>query len=99
MAHLTTVRPSSKIFTHLFSSHSIDLETSDKLDEFFASGNGFALQKLLSEANVNDPTLDLDQLLKSDSLLGSKTLSEFVSGKKFPLEFRNNLFYSFLATI
>jgi hypothetical protein len=57
------------------------------LNEFFASDKGFALQRLLSEANANDVNLELNELLKFDStkLLDSRTLSEFVSGKKFHL--------------
>jgi hypothetical protein len=60
------------------------LESTDKLNEFFASENGFALQRLLSEVNANDMNIDFNDLFKSDStkLLDSRTLSEFVSGKK-----------------
>jgi hypothetical protein len=60
------------------------MESSDKLDELFASGNGFTLTKLLSEAGATDINLDMNELLKFDStkLLDSRTLSEFVSGKK-----------------
>ena len=62
----------------------IDSESSDKLNEFFASENGFALQRLLSEVNANDINLEFNELIKFDStkLLDSRTLSEFVSGKK-----------------
>ncbi len=60
------------------------MESTDKLNEFFASENGFALQRLLSEVNANDMNIDFNDLFKSDStkLLDSRTLSEFVSGKK-----------------
>jgi hypothetical protein len=66
------------------------MESSDKLDELFASGNGFTLTKLLSEAGATDINLDMNELLKFDStkLLDSRTLSEFVSGKK-TIKFRN----------
>jgi hypothetical protein len=54
------------------------------LNELFASGNGFALQRLLSEVNTNDLNFDLNEFMRSDSmnLLDARTLSEFVSGKK-----------------
>ena len=60
------------------------MESSDKLNELFASGNGFTLTKLLSEVGATDFDLDMDELLKFDSTkkLDSRTLSEFVSGKK-----------------
>ncbi len=66
------------------------MESSDKLNEFFASENGFALQRLLSDAN--DMNIDFNELFKSDSttkLLDSRTLSEFVSEEKPNIEFRN----------
>jgi hypothetical protein len=54
------------------------------LNELFASGNGFALQRLLSEVNPNDLNFDLNEFMRSDSmnLRDARTLSEFVSGKK-----------------
>jgi hypothetical protein len=66
------------------------LESSDKLNELFASGNGFALQKLLSEAGANDMNFDMNELMKFDStkLLDSRTLSDFVSGKKINMTHR-----------
>jgi hypothetical protein len=53
------------------------------LNELFASGNEFTLQRLLSEANANDVNIDMNELMKFDStkLLDSRTLSEFVSGQ------------------
>ena len=58
------------------------MESSDKLNELFASGNGFTLQRLLSEVGANDVNIDMNELMKYDStkILDSRTLSEFVSG-------------------
>jgi hypothetical protein len=60
-------------------------ESSDKLNEFFASENGFTLQRLLSEVNPNDANLELNDLFKLDStkLLDSRTLSEFLRSESF----------------
>ena len=62
----------------------IDSESTDKWNELFASGNGFTLQRLLSEAGVNDVNIDMNELAKIDSnrLLDARTLSEFVSKKQ-----------------
>lgn len=61
----------------------IGFELSGKLSDLFADGNGSTLQRLLSEANVNDNNLDFSDLFKLDSnkQLDSRTLSEFVSGE------------------
>ncbi len=102
MAYLTKViiAYSKEKKNHLLFSP-IDLETSDKLNEFFASENGFALQRLLSEVNPNDVNIELNDLFKFDStkILESRTLSEFVSGKKTDRISKLHLPVYFLVTI
>ncbi|UJR10215.1 hypothetical protein I4U23_014428 [Adineta vaga] len=60
-------------------------ESTDKWNELFASGNGFALQRLLSEAGVNDINIDMNEFAKLDStkLLDARTLSEFLRSESF----------------
>ncbi|CAF2373870.1 unnamed protein product [Rotaria sp. Silwood2] len=62
-----------------------DLESSDKLNELFANGNEFALQKLLSEVGANDINIDMNELMKLDStkLFDSRTLSDFLRSESF----------------
>ncbi|CAF0844329.1 unnamed protein product [Adineta ricciae] len=62
-----------------------DSESTDKWNELFASGNGFTLQRLLSEAGVNDVHIDMNELAKIDSnrLLDARTLSEFLRSESF----------------
>jgi hypothetical protein len=76
----------------------IGFESSDKLNELFASGNEFTLQRLLSEIGNNDANIDMNELIKLDSMkfLDSRTLSEFVSGKDE--KFRNyKIFFVFYS--
>jgi hypothetical protein len=68
------------------------MESSDKLNELFANGNEFTLHRLLSDIGGNDMNIDMDELVKFDptKLLDTRSLSEFVSGKK------RFFFFSFL---
>ncbi len=61
------------------------MESSDKLNEFFANGTEFTLHRLLSDIGVNDMNIDMNDLVKFDpmKLLDSKCFSEFVSRKIF----------------
>lgn len=67
------------------------------MNELFTSGNGCALQRLLSEANVNDQNFDFSDLFKLDSnqQLDARTLSEFVSGKIPIIEFHHYIINPF----
>ena len=62
------------------SSFPIESGSFDKLNDLFASGNEFTLQRLLSDVG-NELPLDINDLLKFDSvkMLDSRTLSDFVS--------------------
>ncbi|CAF1394155.1 unnamed protein product [Adineta steineri] len=62
-----------------------DLESFDKWNELFTNGNSFSLQRLLSEAGVNDVNIDMNELKKLDSteLLNARTLSEFLRSASF----------------
>ena len=64
----------------IFFSLSIESDSFDKLNDLFASGNQFTLQRLLSEMG-NEIPLDMNDLIKLDSvkMLDSRTLSDFVS--------------------
>ncbi len=61
------------------------MESSDKLDELFANGDEFTLHRLLSDIGVNDMNIDMNELVKFDpmKLFDARSISEFVSGKKF----------------
>ena len=63
----------------------IDLEPSDKLNELFANDNEFTLHRLLSDVAVSDTNIDMNEIVKFDpvKLLDTRSISEFVSGKKF----------------
>jgi len=72
------------------------MESTDKLNELFANGNEFTLHRLLSDIGVNDMNIDMNDLVKFDpmKLLDTRSISEFVSGKKscslfFSSKFRN----------
>lgn len=56
----------------------------DKLNDLFASGNEFTLQRLLSDVG-NELPLDINDLLKFDSvkMLDSRTLSDFIRSESF----------------
>jgi len=56
----------------------------DKLNDLFASGNQFTLQRLLSEMG-NEIPLDMNDLIKLDSvkMLDSRTLSDFIRSESF----------------
>jgi len=60
------------------------MESTDKLNELFANGNEFTLHRLLSDIGVNDMNIDMNDLVKFDpmKLLDTRSISEFVSGKK-----------------
>jgi hypothetical protein len=60
------------------------VDPSDKLNELFANGNEFTLHRLLSDIGVNDMNIDMNELVKFDpmKLLDTRSISEFVSGKK-----------------
>jgi hypothetical protein len=60
-------------------------ESSDRLSELLATGDGFALQKLLSEAGNNDANIDMNELFKLDSMKfpDARTLSEFLRSESF----------------
>ncbi|CAF1284733.1 unnamed protein product [Rotaria sordida] len=62
-----------------------DFESSEKLNELFANGNEFSLQKLLSEVGANDTNIDMNELIKFDSTKfpDSRTLSEFLRSESF----------------
>ncbi|CAF0886028.1 unnamed protein product [Rotaria sp. Silwood1] len=76
--HLRSVLKTSGLFNK-------DLESSDKLNELFADGNEFSLQRLLSEVGANDANIDMNELMKLDStkLFDSRTLSEFLRSESF----------------
>ncbi len=61
------------------------MESCDKLNELFANDNEFTLHRLLSDIGVNDMNIDMNDLSKFDpmKLLDTRSISEFVSGKKF----------------
>ena len=67
------------------------MESSDKLNEFFADGNQFTLHRLLSDIGINDMNIDMTDLVKFDpmKLLDVRISNESFSGKKL-------LFFSFL---
>jgi hypothetical protein len=60
------------------------MEPSDQLNELYANGNEFTLHRLLSDIVANDLNIDMNDLVKFDpiKLLDTRSLSEFVSGKK-----------------
>lgn len=64
------------------------MEKSDKWKELFASGDSFALQRLLSELDPKDLNLTNDELLKLDSFkFDAQAINDLVSENK------NNIFY------
>jgi hypothetical protein len=63
-----------------------DMESSDKFDELFASGNGFALHRLLSDMGASgDCNIDLNELLKFEPMkvLDPRSLSELLQSDSF----------------
>ncbi|UJR35804.1 hypothetical protein I4U23_028552 [Adineta vaga] len=62
-----------------------DMESSDKINEFFANGTEFTLHRLLSDFGVNDMNIDMNDLVKFDpmKLLDTRCFSEFLQCDSF----------------
>ncbi|CAF2174045.1 unnamed protein product [Rotaria magnacalcarata] len=62
-----------------------DVESSDKLDEFFANGNEFTLHRLLSDISSADLNIDMSEIAKFDpmKLFEARSLSELFQCDSF----------------
>ncbi|CAF0828173.1 unnamed protein product [Adineta ricciae] len=74
------------------------MESSDKLNEFFANGTEFTLHRLLSDIGCNDTNIDMNDLVKFDpmKLLDARSFNEIFQCDSFeevntPIDIQSDL--------